>query len=739
MKGFIRFMLVGAMIASVSCSSQPVEDDMSLEGDAAIVADDGSDVLPDENQDFSDFDEPAAKDEQAATEQAVAQDELSIEEELSESGGEPLQEQQAQNTLEDELSLDEPAAEPQQPAVVDVPPAETSPEEDPFATPEPAPVAIEPEATPVPVPELEPTPAPAPETPPTLAQARITNLKFKANDAGGTVIVEADQPLTYTTRMNPDLGQYIIEVENATLPESLKRSLNTRDIKGSFGAIDAYQNPGSSTARFVIQLRQGVEEPVVQAEGTSLLIMASLNEAKTAEITHMAEGTAGAVEDTSGAATLEGNDQNILTSQNLAEFLSGNTNFYGKKISIETNNMDIRDALAFITEESGVNMVVSDEVKGAVSLKLRQVPWDQALVVIMRAKKLGYTRQGNVLRIAPLSDLKAEEEDATRLAASRKTMEPLKVRMFPVSYAKVEDLEKRLKDFLGERGKVIGDTRTNSLVVTDIDENLERIAKLIASLDTQPPQVLIEGKIVEAKETFTRRVGVNWQTSGMPIRLSNGSRGPVNLTPRLTADNGSQLNSNMVLGINLGTLDILGNLTASLALAEMDETVKVISSPRVVTLTNEKAEITQTTEVPLIQVTINQGVQTESIQFKPLNLKLEVTPQVTADGSVMMKVLVNRQFQGATISTAQGAFSVNTREANTKVLVKNGQTAVIGGIYQSDAQNTDTGTPLLKDIPVLGYLFKANNSKKDKSELLIFLTPRILGQLEGAEKPAPEL
>ncbi|MGE9744587.1 type IV pilus secretin PilQ family protein [Bdellovibrio bacteriovorus] len=716
MNGFIRLVILSAMIASLtSCASRPVEDDLSLDGmdSSADVtsADESAPAADSASDDFAEFDEidnqqPAQAESQAAP--ADDQD-LAIEEEVNEAGG---QEQVA----------DAPAPAPE----------ETSPTEDPFAdssvadvpaqTPEPTVTETTPDPFADQPPVSEPAPAPVTETiaaVPSGAPANITDLKFRANETGGTVIVQGDRPLTYTTRTNPDLRQFIIEVDNANLPDRLKRSLNTKDIKGSVGAIDAYQNPGSATARFVIQMREGVGEPMVQQEGNSLLIVAS------------GSAPAEAMEVTDVSTAME--DNNILPSQNLTEFLAGNTKFYGKKISIETSNMDIRDALNFITEESGVNMVISEDVKGAVSLKLRQVPWDQALVVIMKAKKLGYTRQGNVLRIAPLQDLKAEEDDATKLAQARKNLEPLKVRMFPVSYAKVDELEKKIKDFLGDRGRVVGDVRTNALVVTDIEENLERAARLIASLDTQPAQVSIEGKIVEAKESFTRNIGVNWSATGAPIKLGSTARGPVNMNPSFNVNQSAAGSSGALnFNLNVGTLDIFGTLSAALALNESEEQVKIISAPRIMTLSNEKADINQTTEVPVRQVTQNGTATQETFQFKPLTLKLEVTPQVTADGSVIMKVLVNRQFRGADVSSAgQGAFAVNSREANTRVLVKNGQTAVIGGIYQSDATDGEVGVPWFRELPFVSYLFKTKNISKEKSELLIFLTPRIMGQIDS--------
>lgn len=727
MNGFIRLIILSALIVTItSCTSRPVDDDMGLDDadslSEEVVADDAN-----AEDDFAEFEESKSDDAQPAE----GASEVAIEDELSEP---QTTEQQAQVTPEDsELSLDEDLTVEEPPQQAEATPEPQVPEPSVSEFPEtvadvPVPEVASPEVAP-PAPVEEPAPSA-----PTVAVANITDLKFKANDAGGTVIVQADRPINYTTRTNPDLQQFVIEIENASLPDRLKRSLNTRDIKGSIGAIDAYQNPGSTTARFVIQLREGVTEPTVQMEGNSLLVVANTVES----VAPIAQTT---TPEAAPEAAHEGGEEvsetNILPSQNLTEFLAGNTKFYGKKISIETSNMDIRDALSLITEESGVNMVIAEEVKGPLSLKLRQVPWDQALVVIMKAKKLGYSRQGNVLRIAPLQDLRAEEDDATKLAQARRNIEPLKVRMFPVSYAKVDDLEKKIKDFLGERGKVVGDSRTNALVVTDIQENLDRVARLITSLDTQPPQVLIESKIVEAQESFTRNIGVSWGASGAPIKLGSTSRGPVNMNPSFNINPSATTAGNFNLSLNVGTLDVFGTLQAALALSESEEQVKIISAPRIMTMTNEKADINQTTEVPVRQVTQNGTATQETFQFKPLTLKLEVTPQVTADGSVIMKVLVNRQFRGADVSSAgQGAFAVNSREANTRVLVKNGQTAVIGGIYQSDAVEGGTGVPWLREVPVLGNLFKTKSVDKRKSELLVFLTPRIIGPV-GNEAAVP--
>lgn len=768
MNGLIRLLVLGAMIANLtSCVSRSVDDDLSLDiedGSELSYEGNDSDEFSEENvasdssapsDEFSDDFADGAKSSDVAASGGDEFDESFAEPNGSSSGSDfaddEFDEAPSANVAKEDskaTSMDDEFADFDSPSDVAATPEAPAIEESEEIAQEDAPIpdiVVEEDqhvAESQPSDDLESTDVAGnnafedteiDQQVQSSMPSKITDLKFQSNDTGGTVVVQGDRPLAYKTRVNTDANQFVVEIENTNLPDRLKRSLNTKDIQGSIGAVDAYQNPGSNVARFVVQMRSGTGVPVVQQEGNSLLIIAN------------GEGTIAAATDSGASvnsnepeASVDGESyqvsEKILPSQSLEEFLSGNTKFYGKKISVETNNMDIRDALNLITEESGVNMIVSDDIKGSVNLKLRQVPWDQALVVLMRAKRLGYTRQGNVLRIAPLSELKNEEEDATKMAMVKKSLEPTIVRMFPVSYAKVDDLDKKIKDFLSEKGKVVGDARTNSIVVTDTQENVDRIAKLIASLDTQPPQVSIEGKIVEATESFTRNIGVNWSASGSPIKLGTSVRGPVNMTPSLSVNRAATSVGALNLGLTVGTLDVFGTLTAALSLNEQTDQVKVISAPRITTLSNEQAGITQTTEVPVKQTTQNGTATVVTYTFKPLTLKLDVTPQVTADGSVIMKVIVNRQFAGADVSSdGSGQFSVNSREANTRVLVKNGQTAVIGGIYQSDATNSDAGVPWFKEVPLVKYLFKSNNSKKDKSELMIFLTPRIQGDVFGQQ------
>ncbi|HPI40552.1 MAG TPA: secretin N-terminal domain-containing protein, partial [Pseudobdellovibrionaceae bacterium] len=528
----------------------------------------------------------------------------------------------SENDLGEELALEEEAQEEQPPKEIQVEaekPTEVAIEEnsEPPLQEQVQPV-IEEEPAPIVVQETQPEPVSETASEPVVSNVnlenKVTGVKLIPNETGGAIVIETQSPTTFTTRLNSTTNQFIVELQNVILPEKYKRPIISKDIIGTFGAIDAYQSPGSAQARFVIQLKSGVGQPAVQNEGNSLIVAATGVIAEQASVetpsTSMDSSVGISTNSGSGSVASVGGSA-PLSSSNLNEFLANNNRFYGKAISIETENMNVRDALHFITEESGLNMIIAEEVSGSISLKLREVPWDQALVLLMKTKKLGYSRQGNVLRIAPLSDLKQEEDEATRLAQAKQTVEPLLVKMFQVSYAKMDDMQKNVKEFLSPRGKVISDLRTNSLVVTDIQDHLDRVAKLIEKLDTVPLQVLIEGKIVEATERFSRDLGVNWSSSGQLIKAGSG----INMQPSFKIDPEAKKSGAFLGSLNVGVLDLLGTITSTLAISEKENKVKVISSPRILTLTNEKAKIEQVSQEPSRSVSNAGGIQTVSYSF----------------------------------------------------------------------------------------------------------------------------
>lgn len=586
------------------------------------------------------------------------------------------------------------------------------------------------------------------------SSVRVNEINYLSSQNGGTIEIKTSSPAQYSVRPNANTNQFVIEIQNAYLADKLKRPYIMRDFDGAFGSINSYQNPGGSVARIVIQLKNK-GEPVVSQEGNSILV---LPPGQSAEPTN----TMAAVNSDSSAGGGGGPSNVVLTSDNesynqaeakkdealqartLNEFLTSSGKFYGRPISIQGNDADIRDLIGFIAEESGANLVIDEGVKGTISLKLRQVPWDQALVIVMKAKGLGYVRQGNVLRITTLDNLQKEAAQASSLVDSQTKLAPLNVKVVPVSYAAVADLEKQIKPFLSSRGQIVSDARTSSLIITDTADVLIKAERLIKELDIAPAQVLIEGKIVEATERFTRFLGVNWGYGGAPVvigpgagrngtdvRLSNSFRMNT-ISSEVAAANTGAFN------LRIGAMDFLGSLDAQLGLAEADSLAKIVSSPRIVAMNKEPAEILQAGEAISVVRTLVQSTTGTSdgvpvaaqINRIPLELKLSVTPQITSEGSVILAVDLKRQFAGPIEDVQSGTRATNTRTAKTKVLVPNGQTAVIGGVYQSDETEAETGIPGLRNIPVLGWLFKSRNVERQKNELLLFLTPRILNAKE---------
>ena len=604
--------------------------------------------------------------------------------------------------------------------------------------------------------EVVPPPTVVEEKPLVSKLVNLKNMKFKGNDSGGTLVIEGDGPINYTTRKNASNNQYIIEISNSFLPNKLKRPMITKDFASMFGAVDAYQNPGSSTSRIVIQLREGVADPIVQLEGNSLLVMGSsevvahksVDPVPATAPTSVPSVNESLGESSSDASSSEPSytedEKRILSSRSLEEFLSSNTKFYGKKISLEVNEMDVKEVIKLLSDESGVNLIIADEVKGTISLKLKDVPWDQILVLIMKTKKLGYVRNGNVLRIAPITDIKQEENEAALFAENMKKQSPLKVRMLPINYASVTDIEGKAKAFLSERGRIIGDARTSSVVISDIEENISRVIKYIQSIDVAPPQVMIEGKVVEASDTFSRDIGINWSTTGKAVDAGTNSTGEP-IRQRASLESKTPITAT-TFGINytIGSLDLFGNINARLGLFEREGLVKVLSSPRILAIHNESAEINQTTEVPVVTATATTTSagqsSTTTVSYKPVTLKLKVTPLVANTGTVQLNVDVNREFISEKGEISGAAYTaVGKRSAVTKVMVRNGQTAVIGGIYQTDTNQTEARVPWLSDIPILGWLFKNRSTNNAKTELMIFLTPRILGQADSQTSTGGEL
>ncbi|WP_457323853.1 type IV pilus secretin PilQ, partial [Roseateles sp. P5_E11] len=451
--------------------------------------------------------------------------------------------------------------------------------------------------------------------------------------------------------------------------------------------------------------------------------------------------------------------------------------YAGDKLSLNFQNIEVRALLQVIADFTNFNVVTSDTVTGSVTLRLKDVPWDQALDIIMQAKGLGLRKSGNVLWIAPKEELATKERLDLEAKAAIAQLEPLRTQSFQLNYVKSEDLAKGLTGqgitssgsggsggggsgtgtgtrILSTRGSVIFEPRTNQLFVSDVPSKLEEIQAMIAKIDIPVRQVLIEARIVEANDKFGRSLGVKLgandlrgQQGGIPgysvgggnyvtvggnyngigsqtnqgVSANYNNTQFVNLPANVSSDAFSGGTATQV-ALSLFSATANRFLNLELSALESDGKGKVVSSPRVITADQVKALIEQGEELPY-QVATASGAT--SVQFRKANLKLEVTPQITPEGSVILNVDVNKDSRGTL--TPQG-YAINTKHVQTQVLVENGGTVVIGGIYTQDEGETVNKVPLLGDVPFLGNLFKNKTRTTSKTELLIFLTPKVVSE-----------
>jgi type IV pilus assembly protein PilQ len=427
--------------------------------------------------------------------------------------------------------------------------------------------------------------------------------------------------------------------------------------------------------------------------------------------------------------------------------LSQGPGYSGEKLSLNFQNIEVRSLLQVIADFTNFNVVTSDSVTGSVTLRLKDVPWDQALDIILQAKGLDKRKNGNVLWIAPKDEISAREKQTLESQASIESLESLRTQGFQMNYAKAVDIAAQINGsasaggvgvnsrILSARGSVISEPRTNQLFVTDIPSRLEQIQSLITKLDIAIRQVLIEARIVEADDRFGRSLGVRLGGGNLGDVAGSRTRVGFGSTYSATADTGLD-NSGSFLSLPASGLGGVQPATFAVSLfdaihtsrflnleisaLEADGRGKIVSSPRVVTADQVKALIEQGTEFPY-QTATSSGAT--AIEFRKANLKLEVTPQITPEGSIILDVDVSKDSRGET--TTQG-IAINTKRVQTQVLVENGGTVVIGGIFELLETEDTTKVPLLGDIPYVGNLFKSRNRSTNRSELLIFITPRVI-------------
>jgi type IV pilus assembly protein PilQ len=548
-------------------------------------------------------------------------------------------------------------------------------------------------------------------------QLSLRDIDFRrGSDGAGRVVVELPN-----NQVGVDIRQQgqslVVEFLRSGLPDTLRRRLDVTDFGTPVQSITTTQQ--GDRVRMVVEPRGAWEHSAYQSDNQFVL------EVRAQKV-----------------------DPNKLVQ---------GAGYAGEKLSLNFQNIEVRALLQVIADFTNFNVVTSDTVTGNVTLRLKDVPWDQALDIILQAKNLGLRKSGNVILIAPKDELNAKEKIELEAKQQIAALEPVRTQAFQLNYAKVQDIANGLTGqstgsggssgsatrILSPRGAVVFETRTNQLFVTDIPSKLEEVQALIAKIDIPVRQVLIESRIVIADDSFGRSLGVRLGFNDLrkPPGWGIGGDGQVAVGGNLNAVAGQTGQSTATFSdtnfVNLPATGANGFNPTSFALSlfgasanrflnleisalEADGKGKVVSSPRVITADQQKALIEQGEELPY-QVATSSGAT--SLQFRKANLKLEVTPQVTPEGNVILDVDITKDSVGR--ATTAG-FAINTKHVKTQVLVENGGTVVIGGIFEQSDREDITKVPWLGDVPYLGNLFKTRTTTSTKTELLIFLTPKIV-------------
>ena len=400
--------------------------------------------------------------------------------------------------------------------------------------------------------------------------------------------------------------------------------------------------------------------------------------------------------------------------------------YNGEKITLVFDAANVRSILQLIGDVSGLNILASSDVQGTITLRLIDVPWDQALDLVLETASLGKIQQGNILRIMPKDKLRSIEQEAMQEQMIAIEEGVLETKTFLVSYASVDDMKNFLTDIKSDRGSIIADSRNKQLIVRDAAAVLEQMEEMIVQIDKPERQVMIEARIVEANTTFSRNLGIKWNfdyqqdDTHSDNGLNDAALG-IGGSFILPVTNPAVAGASSIF--SFGALDEQLDIDLRLAALENSGEGRIVSTPKVTTLNGEQATISQGTKIPFSSVS-DQGTD---VQFENAELKLSVTPEINPDGSILLEIDTSNSSVGSVVPTATGdAVSIDEKKAQTKVLVRNGQTTVIGGIFIEQEQKSQSGVPILMDVPVLGHLFKSTSKTKDRRELLIFITPRIV-------------
>jgi len=555
---------------------------------------------------------------------------------------------------------------------------------------------------------------------------QISDVQFKFVGDQSVVEIDGDSLAGFQKHENSDPPQLVLTFDDTAIASQASRKLDTSSFKSNVLQISAYPIDGAKNqARVVIDFKKNAHYSVDSEGGKLLVKVDDTGAARSAD------------RETESASVDELAKTDALTTVMSAEETK---KFTGSPITLKLKDADVHDVLRMISEASGFNIVVHPAVQGKLTLSLEQVPWDQALDVVLTTLRLGAERSQSVLRVMPREMLIAEKQQELDTKKIAEASAPRITRVFPISYADLQQLSQILQNFANSQNSTPGssgipttilvDANTQSLIVRDTVPNIERIKKMIEILDVQTPEVLVETKVVEASRTFTKDLNGSFGIGGS--RYQFGSNGPGSLVGLPTAALPATADGGAFAGADVFTIaGRVISLNATLHMAENDNTAKVVSSPRTVVLSGKSATVSQAQSVG-IQVTTPATATspaTTTIQQVTANTRLTVTPRVTNDGSVFMRLDLERDVLNTVNPEAPSA---EPRQINTEVIVESGNTLVIGGILNLDQNHFETGFPVLRKLPLIGWLFGNKHDSNAKSELMFFVTPRILNQKKTA-------
>ncbi len=587
--------------------------------------------------------------------------------------------------------------------------------------------------------------------PPTKGTASVvTAVKATADAEGIKVVITANGTMAPKAFMLKD-GKLVVDIPGA---RSTVRPGVIPVRKGGLDKVRVGQHPGADRkVRVVMDLMKPMDYTVVPQGNTLVIAMtvaaAPAAEEKAPKEAAAAAGAAPAAEkevtpprEAAAPVPPPAKKERAEEAAPLApEMMMGATRYTGRRISLDLQDADLVNVLRLFAEVANLNMILSPEVRGRVTVRMVNIPWDQAMDIILKMNSLGYVREENILRIASLAALARESEEEAKAKDAKKKAEDLITRIIPINYSTAAAIESSIKKSLSARGETVTDARTNTLIVKDIARNVDEVVTLIKLLDKPIPQVMIEARIVEATTSFSRELGVQWggkftadaahgNATGLTFPNSvTVTGGPsVGTSPsgnyfvNMPAATGSGVGG--AVGFTFGSLNKALNLDLVLSAMESIGEGKVISTPRVSALDNKEAKIEQGQSIPYSSSSAAGGT---SVQFIDAKLSLAVTPHVTPDNKIFMKISATKNAPDTSL-VVQGQPSIRKNEATTEILLSDGETAVIGGILIVDRGQTIAKVPFFGDLPLVGWLFRKKTMKDDKRELLIFITPRIVKQ-----------